>query len=85
MSESEQGDDGPQDEPAPLLSVTWRRERVLQGDFCLLRARESEDPAKSMYWIALAQAHYAAANVRVTEPKDPHATTYRLKKSLEEG
>jgi hypothetical protein len=68
---------------APILSQEWREEHVRRGDAALLRAVSTgpssghylaETSAAAAAWAAIAQAHYAAANVRA-KPQDAGVAT----------
>jgi len=57
--------------PEPL-TLAWRLKRIRIGDLAMAEARKAGlagDRTDTMIHIMTAQAHYAAANVRATEPQ----------------
>jgi hypothetical protein len=57
--------------PEPL-SLAWRLERIRVGDLAMAEARKTGlagDLTGTMIHVMTAQAHYAAANVRASEPR----------------
>jgi hypothetical protein len=59
-------------DPLELLTVAWRKARIEAGDQAMTVADLSLHEGhygRGMLATAIAQAHYAAANVRVSEPR----------------
>lgn len=60
--------------PAEPLTLAWRKARIDVGDEYLAEAErygEAGHYSNAMLAVAIAQAHYAAANVRATETRPP--------------
>lgn len=59
--------------PEPLTHE-WRLDHAKAGDLCLLQVEgKTVDFAVVQAWAALAQAHYAAANIRERPKAADHA------------
>jgi len=62
-----------------ILSFQWRRDHCVAGDesiklaelLLVRKGNESADQREAAAWAAIAQAHYAAANVRAKLPSWP--------------